>query len=154
MKSSLNNKTVQLYANVGILAIIAGGLLAGFSAKHPTTFPVWASAYLVLVVGVLQVGFGRGLQRLASGASQTAALWAFAVYNIGNLLVILGTALKYAGTPTPSIIAGGGTLLVVAMLLLCYAIRNAEKSRIRTGFYIIVAIVIVSMPIGLVLARQ
>ncbi|HEU0266528.1 MAG TPA: hypothetical protein VFQ70_02800, partial [Candidatus Saccharimonadaceae bacterium] len=85
---------LTLFVVLGVLAIICGGVLSAFSAMQPTTFTAWASAYLVLVVGVVQVGFGLLGHSLVHRHSHLVAWFSFALYNIGNLAVIDGVLVK------------------------------------------------------------
>src|SRR5690625_2512550 len=54
-----------LFVVTGIVGVVAGGGLAAGTASDPTEFPVWASAYLALVVGVVQIALGLGAGALA-----------------------------------------------------------------------------------------
>lgn len=44
----------------GIIAIVAGGLIAGAIAHAPSRNLVWMVSYLVLVVGIAECAFGTG----------------------------------------------------------------------------------------------
>ena len=48
------------FVAIGVLCVIAGGLTAGVTAPAASERSSWASAYLVLVAGVAQVGLGLG----------------------------------------------------------------------------------------------
>ncbi|MDN5770907.1 MAG: hypothetical protein L0H24_08450, partial [Microlunatus sp.] len=82
------------FAGVGLAAVVAGGLIAAAIAHAPTQPLVWLVAYLVLVVGVAQAALGVGQHRLADHRLTTTQLWTeFALYNLGNAAVIVGTLL-------------------------------------------------------------
>lgn len=152
-RTSGNRLVPMLFGGTGAVAVVVGGPLAAFSAARPSEFALWASAYLVLVVGVLQVGFGAGLRYLARRPGWFAGV-AFALYNLGNLAVVFGTWLKGDFHPAMALVDTGGGLLAVAMLLLLLAVRGAKRSWQLRAYYVIIAVVIISMPIGLVLGSR
>lgn len=151
-KYSLEQMTDRLYGGAGVLAIIIGGTLAAFSAKNPTTAAVWASAYLVLVMGVLQIAFGASLKHLAEKATRTAVDWAWGGFNAGGLLVMYSTMLKYGGYNNEPALYVGSFFIIIAMFSMLHATRRAKHSHLRTGFYILVLVILVSVPTGIVLA--
>lgn len=157
------------FAVLGVACVIAGGLVAAATAPNPSEHGSWAAAYLVLVAGVAQVGLGVGQAALAvrvpSAASRTAE---FAAWNCGNALVIAGTL---AGVT--ALVDLGGALLVAALALLVRGVRGARPTRVAAdapteraaggsnqphrwplfAFRALVLVLLVSIPIGLVLAR-
>jgi hypothetical protein len=143
------------YVVAGILAIVAGGLVSAFMAKQPNTFAMWTSAYLVLVVGVAQVFFGTVFTRLLAEEKTWRIYGIFALFNIANVLVIAGTAIKYAGYDwnIPLTIVGSG-LLVVALALLGVCLYGARWSWLKLLTYIVIAVLVLSIVAGLVLAHQ
>lgn len=142
----------------GAICVIGGGLLAAATAFVTTQKTAWATAYLVLVGGVAQIGLGAAVAWLAPAASRRAAWWAFAGWNLGNAGVLTG---QLAGIVVLTDI--GTVLLVVALVLVLVAVR----SRHRTGaietpaarpavlhlFRALVVLLAVTMPIGVVLAH-
>jgi hypothetical protein len=147
--------STRVYIAMGALAIIASGVMSAFLAKQPSTFAMWASAYLVLVVGVTQVFLGLVHAKLASSSSAWQAYWVFGLFNVGNALVIAGTAAKYAGLGwNMSITAIGSVLLVAALVLFGWQIRRAEVSRLKIGTYVVIIGLALSTPVGLLLAHQ
>lgn len=143
---------ITLFVVCGILAIVCGAVVSAFSAKAPIEFTAWASAYLVLVVGLAQVGFGLIGERLATTHKKLVAWLSFTLYNLGNIGVIYGVAAKDTAHSSEIFIDGGGILIVCAVLLLCYGVHRAKRSLLLVGFYIIAAIIVVSAPIGLTIA--
>lgn len=157
------------FAVLGTLCVVAGGLVAAATAPTPSEHGSWAAAYLVLVAGVAQVGLGVGQAALAvrmpSVASRTAE---FVAWNCGNALVIAGTL---AGVT--ALVDAGGALLVATLALLVRGVRGARRTPVvadatttRAGgrsegprrlplyaFRVLVLILLVSIPIGLILAR-
>lgn len=142
----------------GAAAVVAGGIVAAATASAASQPAVWASAYLVLVVGVAQVALAIGLGLLApepaAGARASApAAWAFALFNLGNAAVLAGTLLDGVVAGSVWIVDLGGALLAGSMALFLYLVREARRGWLLGLFVAVVAVILVSMPIGLVLAR-
>lgn len=149
----MQRPSTRLYVAAGVAAIVAGGVVSAFSARHPNTFAMWASAYLVLVAGVAQICLGFALERLAS--SNKLGYATFGLLVAGNAFVIAGSAVKYAGLGwNMPVTATGSALLVVALSFIGWAIRNAKRSRLKAGAYVVIVGLAVCIPIGLVLAQQ
>jgi len=128
-------------------------MLSAFSARQPNTFAMWASAYLVLVAGVVQIFLSLASERLASGIKSSYI--AFGLFTIGNTLVIAGSAIKYAklGWNMPVTVIGSA-LLVVSLALLGWIFRKAKWSPLKICVYTVLIGLIVSVLVGLVLAQQ
>lgn len=143
------------FAVAGTGCVVAGGLVAAATAATPSAHASWAAAYLVLVAGVAQVGLGLGQAALASRApsGRRVALEAGA-WNVGNAAVLAGVLLGVG-----PLVDLGGALLVIALALLVHAVRDGRRRDTRAGqwtlygFRLLVLILLVSIPIGLVLAR-
>lgn len=145
--------TTTIFSALSILAIIAGGLISAFSAQRPTRFTSWVSAYLVLVVGVIQLSLVSLWHSL--GQPEVAAVWlALLTFNLGNFSVIVGTLRKKKAGRHHGLVNLGGLLIALAMLLLLAAVRNAKMSWASAGFIILTVVILVSMPIGLMLSRK
>jgi hypothetical protein len=144
---------IGIFGVVGALAVVTGGILAAFSARTPTTLKVWASAYLVLVAGVIQVGLVLGWHRLDVQSSATAIV-ALVIYNLGNIGVLLGTVLKYRLPWSSVLVNAGGGLLAVSMALLLWSVRKAAASWTLAGFCALTVVILISMPIGLALSSR
>lgn len=142
-------QTVLPFAAIGTLAIIAGGLLAAIVAPEPTEHAVWAVAYLVLVAGVAQIALGAG-QSLLTERPPSPRLLAVELFtwNVGNAAVIAGTV-----SDTAAVTDAGGLLLVIALALLLGATRGARPGWVRPTYRLVVLIVLISIPIGLILAH-
>jgi hypothetical protein len=79
---------------VGVICVVAGGLVAAVTAPAATEHGGRAAAYLVLVAGVAQVGLGFGQALLAPGPlSARLVAIEVAVWNLGNAAVLAGTLL-------------------------------------------------------------
>lgn len=146
-------KLHPLYGVTGMAAIVLGGLLAAGFAKTPNTLAMWSSAYLVLVVGVAQVFIAAVIAQLVPAKFGNLTLWVYGLFNGGSWLVILGTVLKYSGVQWHMATTTLGAALVIgAMSLLVWQLRDAKKSRLRTAAYVVVASLILSSFIGVGLA--
>lgn len=141
----------MLFLATGIAGTVAGGLVAAITAAVPTEHGAWVAAYLVLVVGVAQIGIGIGQAVLASGTpSWRVVATEFGVYNGGNAAVILGTLLAL-----PPLVDVGGLLLVLALALLLVTTRGAEGPRwVRYLFRVLLLVLLISIPIGSLLSRM
>jgi hypothetical protein len=148
------NLSLVLFDSLGFLAIAAGGCLVAFSAKKPTRLINWTSAYLILIVGLVQVGFGHSLNYLAHGASIWLPILAFAAYNFGNFGVILGTVQKYKGSKTTPLVNIGGLLLATSMVIMLAMVWGSSRSWQLVIFVIASLTILVSMPIGLAMSRK
>lgn len=139
------------FVALGIAAVIAGGLVAAVVAHRPAEHPVWASAYLVLIVGVAQIVFGAGqawLSERLPSIGWIAGEWT--VFNLGNAGVIAGTVfgsfrMVLAGTV---LFAGG----IAAFLL------GARGPMMRggwlLGYRVVLGLVFLSSLAGLVLSLR
>lgn len=137
-----------LFSAVGAASIVAGGLTAAVSATAPSEHGAWAAAYLVLVCGVAQIALGTGQLLLARPATRTLA-WEFATWNLGNAGVLAGTL---AGST--AVVDAGGVLLAAALALMTFGTRSSAGAHVWTlrGYRLLTAVILVSIPIGLVLA--
>lgn len=155
MDRSLQIRTsTWILGAIAIVAIIIGGIYAAFSAQHPSEFALWATAYLVLVVGIMQLSFVGSLYAVTKRSFEKIAVLAFAIYNLGNLCVLYGTYLKGNSSSSTLLVNSGGVLLALSMVLLLYAVRHAKKTRLLYAYYVLICVILVSMPIGLVLASR
>ncbi|WAX56063.1 hypothetical protein M6B22_16170 [Jatrophihabitans cynanchi] len=137
------------FATVGAACVVGGGVVAAATAHAPTEHALWAVAYLVLVGGVGQLALGAGQAWLAGAPPSTAVLAVeFAAWNVGNAAVIAGTI---AGIVWLTDV--GGVLLVLALALLLTGTAGARPGWLLRGYRALIVIVLVSIPIGLVLAR-
>lgn len=144
------SRAASAFAILGFAAIVTGGLISAIFASSPTQQQSWTVAYLVLVVGVAQIGLGAGQAWLATHPPRTAVLATqFIVFNLGHSGVIVGTI-----TDAPTLVSVGGSAIMFALLLFLWSVRS--KSRwgwLRYLYLLLVVILIVSVPIGLILAH-
>ncbi|WP_033295844.1 hypothetical protein [Amycolatopsis jejuensis] len=139
------------FAILGAGCVIAGGLASAAIAPAPTPHGAWAVAYLVLVAGVAQVGLGIGQALLAPGPPSTRLIVAqVAAWNAGNAAVLTGTL-----TGTTPAVDIGGAILAGGLTLLILGTKGTARSHhwVRHGFRALIVVLLVSIPIGLVLAR-
>ena len=142
---------------LGVGCVVAGGLTAAVTATSPTEHGTWAAAYLVLVAGVAQVGLFVGQSMLTAQAPPARTrLAGLLLWNAGNAAVLTGTL-----TATTWLVDVGGVLLVVALALVVFAVRGhpardggRRQALVRRAFRLLVLVLLVSIPIGLWLARQ
>lgn len=144
---------------LAVAAVVVGGLVSAVVAHDPTEKPVWASAYLVLVMGIAQIGLvlGRALLPARVPSPRTVAL-EFLVFGLGNAGVVLGTLIDAVW-----LVDVGGALLVVALALMVWGVRSPADAarvdrspwltRLRWCYRVLVVVLLVSIPVGLVLAR-
>lgn len=148
------------WLTLGVVTVIAGGLIAAVVAQDPTEKPVWASAYLVLVAGLGQVGLALGRTMLVSHPPTYAAVNRdFSVFAVGNAGVVVGTL-----TDAVWLVDLGGALLVIALALMVWGVRGgAEVASHRPPdwlvallwiYRVLVVVLLVSIPVGIVLANM
>lgn len=141
---------VRPFLVVGSASIVAGGITA--AVTRPTGFALgsWMAAYLVLVAGVAQIVLGVGQARLAGEAPSRAEVRIELVaWNGAVLATIVGTLIA-----APLVTTLGGVALVVALLRFLAGVRNGGGSSNPplVLYRLVLTIVLVSTPVGLVLA--
>lgn len=148
--TSTRARTALPFLAVGTACVIAGGFVAAVSAHAPTEHASWAAAYLVLVAGVAQVALGTGQALLARrGPSACLVVGELLAWNLGNAAVIAGTV-----SGVLPVTDAGGALLVVALAMLLAATRRPRRVGWPLALYrTLIATVVVSIPVGLVLAE-
>lgn len=130
--------------------MIGGGLLSAVTAPAASEQSSWAAAYLVLVGGVAQIGLGLGSAALAPSLPTRASRIAIlALWNAGNAAVIAGVLVGVT-----LLVDAGGVALVIALVLALRTIRHSTGPALaRRAYWLLAAILAVSIPTGLVLAR-
>jgi len=143
-------KTAWPFFVLAPIGIIAGGLLSAVTAHAPTQPTSWASAYLVLVVGVASAGLGVGRALLSPTSPSPSRLGTEAAcWTVGNMSILFGTLTQPAGS-----VEIGSALLVVTLMLMILGIRAGQGPRVvRLLFTVLVWILIVSIPIGVLLSH-
>lgn len=131
----------------GGACVIGGGLVSAAMAPVASYHSSWAVAYIVLVAGVAQAALGFGQGTLAGGDVPRRVVGAeLAGWNLGNAAVVTGTLIEVA-----AVLYVGCALLVTALALVLYAIRHAPSSRTLVATRVVTALILFSMPIGIVL---
>jgi len=137
----------------GGAAIVAGGLVGAATAPSPSEKGSWAAAYLVLVAGVAQIGLGFGQAALSTATLSTRILGTETIgWNAANAAVIAGTLAN-----VDSLVDTGGILLVATLATFATRVRGGEAAfgGRRWPAYVfrgLVVVLMISIPIGLVLA--
>lgn len=149
------HKPFYAFVATGVSAIVLGGLISAFTAKQPSTFAMWTSAYLVLVAGVVPVFFGLTLSRLTPNLHARFIYSVCALFAAANVLMITGSAIKYSGLGwNMPVTAAGSGAFVVALVLLGACIYSTRWSWLRVWTYVVIIVLGISVPIGFLLARQ
>jgi hypothetical protein len=141
---------VRPFVVVGFLSTIVGGVTA--AVTRPTGFELgsWLAAFLVLVGGVAQIALGIGQAWLSDQPPSPASLRAEVItWNVGMAATIAGSLLA-----APAVTTLGGVVFAVA---LCVFLRSVPRSGAsprwaRLLYRWLVAVVLLSTPVGLVLA--
>jgi hypothetical protein len=136
------------FAALGVAAVLAGGATAAAIAYHPTEHLVWMVAYLVLVVGVMQVVFGAGQAWLAERPPSVAVAGGeWTLFNLGNAGVIGGTL----GNRT-WIVAAGTLLFVLAIAWFLFGVRHCRMRAWGNAYRVLLALIFISACVGLVIS--
>ena len=131
----------------GGACVIGGGLVSAAMAPAASYHSSWAVAYIILVAGVAQAALGLGQGTLTDGDVPRRVVRAeLGGWNLGNAAVVTGTLLTVA-----AVLYVGCALLVTALALMLHAIRHTPSSRTLVATRVIIALILFSMPIGIVL---
>ena len=146
----MNRAGIPFYI-IGGASLISGGLISAVSAGAPSYTASWAVAYIVLVAGVAQLVLGIGQAQLAAKRPSAAVVAGEAIaLNLANAAVLLGTLIA-----APALTYLGAGLLVVALAIFVWAARGTRTHNkwLLYAFRIMIAVLAVSAPIGLLIAR-
>ncbi|MDQ0276232.1 hypothetical protein QO003_000535 [Arthrobacter silviterrae] len=146
------NKSAIPFLTLGGISLILGGVVSAASAGSPSYTSAWAVAYLVLVGGMAQLVLGIGQAELASKRLPAMLLAAeAALLNVSTVAVLLGTILT-----APALTYAGAGLLLVTLVAFIWAVRGASQHLpwLLWAFRIMVVVLLVSAPIGLVIAHS
>lgn len=142
--------TALPFAAFGGAGIVAGGIVAAVAGPTGWRDGSWLAAFLVLVVGVGQLGLGAGQAVLAGAVPSRRRVWAeVATWNLGCLAVMLGTVLS-----VPALVSAGGVLMLLPLAWWGGAVRGSDTAlRWAARSYVaLIAILGLSIPIGLTLS--
>lgn len=137
--------------SIGGASVVIGGLLSAATAPTPSYTASWAVAYIVLVAGVAQLVLGIGQGHLAPTrpSGRVVAIEAIAI-NLANAAVLAGTVVGAAW-----VVDVGAGFLIVALALFIWTVRGtASRNKwMLYGFRAVIVVVVVTTPIGLVIAH-
>ena len=131
----------------GAALVVIGGLVSAAAAPTASYHSSWAVAYIVLVAGVAQILLGLGQAVLTGGSRTPTMRWVqLCCWNIGNALVLAGTLLD-----VPVLLYLGCVALILTLALVLHAIAHVRSSRLLWTVRAVVAVLLVSIPTGIVL---
>ncbi len=135
---------------LGVMAIVAGGLLAARISGRPIPVLVWLVAYLVLVVGVAQFALGWGQARLAARLPPYLVALEWLIFNLGNAGTVAGTL---AGLYRMTI--AGSILVAIAMPLFTWGLIGSRRHPLwQIPYYALAALIFASAIAGIILAAH
>lgn len=135
------------YAVVGAVAVVAGGIVAAVTGPTGWDDGSWVAAFLVLVVGVGQIGLGAA-QAASADVARRVVTAQIVAYNVGSALVLVATL---AGSP--AVVTLGGVVLVGALAgFLASARRSDSRSWVARVQMALLVVLLVSVPIGIALS--
>lgn len=136
------------FASLAGLAIIGAGGMAAAIAYHATEPLVWAVAYLVLVVGVMQLVLGVGQAWLAVRAPGPRMAWGqWIVFNLANAGVIGGTLVR-----NTTMVAAATALFAIALAWFLVGVRRCRHRGWAIAYRSALALVLVSACVGLAIS--
>lgn len=141
------------FAVVGMMGVIGGGIAAAVTGPTDWDQGAWFAAFVVLVVGVAQIGLGVGQAALGSTVPSKVAVAAqVATWNVGCAFVVAGTL---ASSP---LVATVGSLIVLVCLAIAGKIAVGHSAldgtaRLALALYrLLLVVLVVSTPIGIALS--
>lgn len=142
--------TVRPFLVAGVGAVVAGGMIAAASRPAGWERGPWTAAFLVLVVGVGQVGLAIG--QSASGRPVIdirTIVVELVLVNVGASLVIAGTL---SSSPVTATI--GSVLFAVALVVFARQScgRRGERGWLLRAYLALLLVLVVSTPIGIALS--
>lgn len=144
----------QWAARLGAAAVILGGLVAAVTGPLSLPRGSWLAAYLVLVCGVSLYAMGRVSTWFGHGLAGRIGWVQLAGWNLGNAAVMTGTL-----TTMPYLVDVGGLILLAVLLGLLRGVfrpatrPGAADARGRHAYAFLLIVLVVSIPVGLVLAH-
>lgn len=130
------------------VGVVGGGLVAAVTDPLGWEHGSWASAFLVLVVGVGQAVLGAGQVHLGARPDRRTVVAQMVSYDLASALVILGTLVT-----SPALVAVASALFLVSLVLFArVALVEGETGPIRKLYLAVLVLLIVSTPVGIVLS--
>ena len=134
----------------GSVSVTLGGIAAAVTRPIEWEQGPWVAAFLVLVMGVGQIGLGMG-QALLSRETPTRVTVAIecTLWNLGSLAVMVGTIIE-----APLLVSLGGLILFAALALLAGTGRatGSQHAWLHRAHRGLVLLLLVSVPIGMTLS--
>lgn len=141
---------LTMFALLGMVCVIAGGIVAAVTGPTDFANGSWLAAFLVLVGGVAQWALGLGQVWLAPTEPSRGLIHAeLATWNAGTALVILGTLID---VPVVTTLGGVVTLASLALFLSGVQGAQARHRKVLMAFRVLLVIELVSVPIGLTMS--
>lgn len=139
--------TARPFLITALVALLAGGLIAGAVAHAPTRPMVWMVAYLVLVVGLAQAVLGAGQAWLPVHVPASRWRWGeWWLFNLGNAGVIIGRLCE-----STTSVAIGTALFVIALVLFVLGVRREGRGWLLNTFRAVLVITALGACTGLAL---
>lgn len=135
---------------IGTACVVAGGLVAAFSAPMDIDHGSWVAAFLVLIGGVAQIALGAGQAWLAERAPRRRTIaaqeWS---WNLGGVAVLAGTLVSL-----PVLTSIGGLSIAISLALFANGTRSRsdELRKLVLLYRCVVVFVLASIPVGIALA--
>jgi hypothetical protein len=135
---------------VGAASVVAGGLVAAVTRPLDLELGSWLAAFLVLVGGVAQVALGAGQAWLSDDRpARRQIVREAAAWNLGVAATIAGSL-----TALPVLTSVGGIAIAAGLVLFLHGTRVATTGPrwALLSYRAVLIVVLVSTPVGLVLA--
>ena len=140
---------VQPFLTIGAAAIVTGGICAAVTGPTEWEHGSWVAAFLVLVVGVGQIGLGVAQAALTTDVDARRRGRQALSLNSGAALVIAGTLASL-----PIVVTAGSVLVLAALVSFARAERGRVVARpwMASAYTALLVVLIVSTPIGIALS--
>lgn len=144
--------TISVHAwapvTIGTAAVVVGGMVAAVTGPTGWGHGSWVAAYLVLVVGVGQIGLALGQAAVVPSVSGLERHVELVAFNVGSVVILVGTL---AGSPV-AVTAGSVVLFVALAAFLRASLGAWARSWISRLYLALLTILTVSIPIGVALS--
>lgn len=145
-RTATNAIPANVLVAVGVVAVVLGGLVAAVTGPLTLLRGSWVAAFLVLPLGVAQVGMG--LARRSAPETGAASTWAqLACWNLGGVIVIAGTL-----TAASLLVDAGSAVLIIALVLGFLGARGWQ-GWLSVAHRGLLVLLIVSIPVGILLSH-
>ncbi|HEY5320933.1 MAG TPA: hypothetical protein VIJ76_08650 [Galbitalea sp.] len=144
----MRGRQFAAFLSTGSGFVVLGGLVAAVTEPLHLSLGSWLAAYLVLVCGAAQCAIGAVQDKLVTvPVSPGMFTVEFVVWNAANLAVIAGTLLGLS-----VLVDLGGAALLFALVLALWITRRARRGLAVWAYRASIAVMLVSIPVGLTLA--